>query len=397
MPASSRPDRAQVRRSMVPGLVLLALAGACAAPPPPPPGTPQVTVAPVLEREINEWDEFTGKLEATDAVDVVPRVNGFIRRVAFTEGAEVRKGDLLFEIDSRPYDAELARAEAALTQAKARAELAAKDIERAQKLVAAQAISREEFDSRTSGQAEAQAAIQAAQAAVTQARLDVEWTRVRAPISGRASSARVKEGGLVQSGPPSPTLLTTIVTIDPIYATFEGDEQAYLRSGMLARSGARPGSRDVKNPVYLGLANETGFPHKGYVDFVDNALDPKTGTIRARAVFSNKDRRFTPGLFARIRLVGSGRFTARLIRDAAIGTDQDKKFVFVLKPDGTVDYRPIQLGRVVDGLRIVRTGLAPGEKVVVNGLQRIRPGMKVQPSEEPMQPDTARAVAGAAR
>jgi len=199
----------------------------------------------------------------------------------------------------------------------------------------------------------------------------------------------VTAGNLVQAGPPTATLLTTVVSLDPIYVYFEGDEQTYLKYSTLARAGSRPSSRDVRNPIYMGLLNEDGqFPHQGYVDFVDNTLNPQTGTIRARAVFSNKDRLFTPGLFARLKLVGSGRYRATLVLDRAVGTDQDKKFVLVLKPDSTVDYRPVRLGPLVDGLRVVTSGLKPGEQIVINGLQRARPGLKVTPTAALMTPDS---------
>jgi RND family efflux transporter MFP subunit len=339
---------------------------------------------------VSEWDEFTGRVEAVDAVEIRPRVSGYIKRVVFIEGKEVRKGDVLFEIDARPYQADMSRAEAQLEQAKSSAELAARDVVRAQRLVEAQAMSREEFDSRTSAESQTAAAVRAAEAAVATARLNLDWTLVRSPIAGRVSNAMVTAGNLVQAGPPTATLLTTVVSIDPVYVYFEGDEQTYLKYGVLARSGTRPSSRDFKNPVFLGLANEDGqFPHQGYVDFVDNQLNPETGTIRARAVFSNKDRIFTPGLFARIKLVGSGKYDATLVLDRAVGTDQDKKFVLILKPDSTVDYRAVELGPLVDGLRVIKSGLKPGERIVVNGLQRIRPGMKVTPTEAPMAPDSA--------
>jgi len=377
-------------RSLAYSLIVAAGAGvaACSQPDAPPPPPPAVTVAAALQREINEWDEFTGRLEAVDAVEIRPRVAGYIQRVAFAEGKEVKKGDVLFEIDPRPYAADLQRAEAELQQARTRAALAEKEVERAQRLVAVQAISCEEFDSRASGHAEADAAISAAEAAVATARLNLEWTRVRSPINGRVSRAEVTQGNLVQAGPPTATLLTTVVSIDPIYVYFEGDEQSYLKYAALARAGTRPSSRDARNPVDMGLADEVGFPHRGYVDFVDNRLNAETGTIRARAVFSNKDRLFTPGLFARIKLIGSGRYQATLVQDRAIGTDQDKKFVFVLKADSTVEYRPVQLNRVVEGLRIVRTGVRPGELVVINGLQRIRPGVRVTAKLAPMAPDS---------
>jgi multidrug efflux system membrane fusion protein len=374
-------------------LVVLASIAGCGGDLPAPPPPPAVTVAAVPERDINEWDEFTGRLEAVDAVEIRPRVSGYIQRVAFAEGKEVRKGDVLVEIDPRPYAAELARAEAQVEVARTRAQLAARDVERARKPVAVQAISKEEFDSRTAGQAEGEAAVRAAEAEVATARLNLEWTRVRSPISGRVGKAEVTEGNLVQAGPPTATLLTTVVSLDPIYVSFEGDEQTYLKYTMLARSGARPSSRDQQNPVFVGLANEEGFPHEGYVDFVDNQLNPESGTIRARAVLSNKERFFTPGLFARVKLVGSGRYRAALIQDRAVGTDQDKKFVLVLKPDSTVEYRPVQIGRLVEGLRIVQKGVAPGEQIVVNGLQRVRPGMKVTPTVAPMDTNPPTAVA----
>jgi len=285
--------------------------------------------------------------------------------------------------------AQLTSAQARLREREATAAKAARDVERAQKLVDVQAISREEFDSRTSAETQGGAAVRGAEAAVETARLNLEWTRVRSPISGRVSRAEVTPGNLVQAGPPTATLLTTVVSLDPIYAYFDADEQAYLRYSGLARDGSRPSSREGRTPIYMGLANEDGtFPHKGYVDFLDNQLDPTTGTIRARAVFSNKDHLFTPGLFARIKLEGSGKYRAALVPDRAIGTDQDKKFVLVLKPDSTVDYRTVQPGPLVDGLRVVRSGLQGGERIVVNGLQRVRPGMKVSPVPGDMAPDS---------
>jgi RND family efflux transporter MFP subunit len=203
------------------------------------------------------------------------------------------------------------------------------------------------------------------------------------------SRAEVTAGNLVLAGPPTATLLTTVMSLDPVYVYFDADERTYLKYAGLARDGTRPSSRDARTPIYLGLIDEDGqFPHKGYVDFVDNTVNPETGTIRARAVFSNKDHAFTPGLFARLKLEGSGQYRATLVVDRAVGTDQDKKFVLVLKPDSTVDYRSVQLGRLVDGLRVVTSGLKQGDEVVINGLQRVRPGMKVTPTLAPMAPDT---------
>jgi len=367
-------------------VALAFLLAACRAPAPAAPPPPAVTAAPAIGRTVNEWDEFTGRIEAVGYVQVRPRVSGFIEKVTFTEGKEVKEGDVLFVIDQREYKDALDRAEAELTRAKTQAALAKSESERAEPLVAENAISREEYDARVSGSAEANASIQGAEAAVRTAKLNLEWTRVRAPISGRISRAEVTAGNVVQGGAPEPTLLTTIVSMDPVYVYFEGDEQAYLRYNQLARDGTRQSSRVARNPVRMGLANEQGYPHTGYVDFVDNQLNPNTGTIRARAVFSNKDRFFTPGLFARIQLLGSGKFDAVLVQDGAIGTDQDRKFVYVLKPDSTVEYRSVELGRIVDGLRVIRKGVVPDELVVINGLQRIRPGMKVNATVTTMEP-----------
>jgi RND family efflux transporter MFP subunit len=310
-------------------------------------------------------------------------VSGFVDRVAFSEGSIVRRGDPLFYIDARPYQAEVERAEAQLSQARTRAQLAQAEQERAQRLVATQAISREELDSRTSGKAEGDAAVRAAEAALTTARLNLEWTVVRAPIAGRISRAAVTAGNLVQAGPPTATLLTTIVSLDPIYVYFDSDEHSYLQYVRGLRTGSS------KLPVYIGLANETGFPHEGKLDFVDNRLDAGAGTIRVRALVPNPQQLFAPGLFARVRLVGTEQRAVTLIQDQAVGTDQDRKFVLILKPDSSVEYRPVTTGRLVDGLRVVSSGLKPGEDVVINGLLRVRPGMKVLAKRSTMTPDSA--------
>jgi len=360
------------------GAVLLAVgcakAPAASAPPP-----PTVTVADVEERRIADWDEFIGRLEAVDSVEVRARVSGYVERASFKEGEQVHKGDLLFQIDPRPYQAELARAEAELAQARSAAALAARTVERSRPLIAADAMSREEFDNRTAAGERGAAAVRAAQAAVTSARLNLEWTHVRSPIRGRVGRAEITAGNLVQAGGQR---LTTVVSQDPIYLSFDADERSYLK--YIARRAAGTGERRV--PVEMGTANDDGtFPHRGFLDFVDNRLDPRSGTARARAVFSNRDAQFAPGLFARVRLFNGGAARAvPVVADRAVGTDQDKKFVLVLKPDSTVEYRPIQLGRLVDGYRIVTGGLKPGEAIVVNGLQRVRPGMKVSATRGPM-------------
>lgn len=359
-------------------VVALTLA-ACKPQAAPAPQAMPVTVASVLEREIAEWDEFTGRLEAIDSVEIRPRVTGYIDRIAFREGGEVKAGDLLFIIDPKPYQAELQRAEAQVSSARAQAQLAAQLLANASKLRQAGAISQDEFDERKSADAVAREAVRAAEAEANVARLNLGYTRVTSPIAGRVSKAEITEGNLVTGGTQDATLLTTVVSLDPIYAEFEGDEQIYLRYTQLDREGDRQSSRDAPNPVFMGLANEDGFPHEGHMVFVDNQVNPRTGTIRARAIFDNGAGLFTPGLFARIQLLGSGKYKAVLITDRAVGTDQDRKYVLVVNKEKTIEYRAVKLGRVVDGLRIVKEGLRPGELIVVNGLQRVRPGALVQP------------------
>jgi RND family efflux transporter MFP subunit len=360
------------------GTTLLA-AGCAKAPQAFAPPPPTVTVADVEEREVPDWDEFIGRLEAVDSVEVRARVSGYVDRAAFKEGKEVQKGDLLFQIDPRPYQAELARAEAELAQARSAAGLAARTVERSRPLIAAEAMSREEFDNRAAAGERGAAAVRAAEAAVTSARLNLEWTHVRSPIRGRVGRAEVTAGNLVQAGGQR---LTTVVSLDPIYLSFDADERSYLK--YIARRAAGSGERRV--PVEMGMANEDGaYPHRGFLDFIDNRLDPRTGTARARAIFSNRDEIFAPGLFARVRLFGGSKDRAvTVVADRAVGTDQDRKFVLVLKADSTVEYRPIQLGRLVDGYRVVTTGLKAGDRIVVNGLQRVRPGMKVSATPGPM-------------
>jgi multidrug efflux system membrane fusion protein len=344
---------------------------------PPPP--PQVSVAAVIEKEVADWDEFTGRLEAVERVEIRPRISGYVEKIHFQQGAEVKKGDLLFEIDPRPLQAELARAEADLARANSRLDLAQSDLARAEELLQSKAISQQGYEQLTSSRQDSDAAVKAAQAAVLTARLNLDYTKIRSPINGRTSRAEVTAGNLVTGGGAPSTLLTTIVSLDPIYAYFEGDEQVYLKYAELSRRGERPSSRDKRNPIYLGLSSEEGHPHQGYVDFVDNALNPQTGTIRARAVFDNKQRQFTPGLFARLKLMGSGTYKAMLVNDKAVGTDQSKKFVLVVGADNKALYREVKLGPVIDGLRVVKLGLNGGDLIVVNGLQRVRPGDAVTP------------------
>jgi multidrug efflux system membrane fusion protein len=331
-----------------------------------------------------------------DTVEVRPRVSGYIDRVLFREGQTVKRDEVLAVIDPRPYQADYDRAKAGLVLAKSQRELANLEAERVQKLKDSGAVSQEELDERLSALHQQEANVAAAQAALDSAALNLSFTSVRAPINGRVSRAEVTRGNLVTGGNNGGTLLTTIVSVDPIYVYFEGDENAYLRYQALARAGERPSSRDAANPVRIGLANEEGFPHEGHMDFVDNQLDVRTGTIRGRAVLDNKDGQFTPGLFARVQLLGSKEYDALLIEDRAVGTDQNQTYVFVLGPDNKIDYRPVQLGRAMEGLRIVRKGLKPGDVVVVNGLQRVRPGVQVTPKMVVMNDGGAAPAAGAA-
>jgi RND family efflux transporter MFP subunit len=333
-------------------------------------------VAKVLTREVTEYDEFTGRFEAVERVEIRPRVSGYISSVNFEQGREVRKGDVLFVIDPRPYEAEYKRAKADLARARTQLTLSQSERDRATKLLESRAISREEFDTRVSGSEQAAANVAAAEAALDVAALNLTFTRVTSPINGVVGRAEITTGNLVQ---PGQNLLTTVVSIDPIYVEFEGDEQAYLKYNAMARRGERASSRDAQNPVWVGLSDETGFPHQGVMVFLNNEVDPATGTIRARGQFANSDRRFTPGLFARVRLIGSGKYNAVLINDSAVGTDQSVKYVLAVGRDNKVEYRPVKLGPVIDGLRVVREGLKPGETIVVNGLQRVRPGAAVTP------------------
>lgn len=348
---------------------------------PPPPG---VMVAQVLHQKITDWDEYTGRFQAIDTVEVRPRVSGYIDRVLFREGQAVKKGETLVIIDPRPYRADFDRAKAGLALAKAQRELATLEAERVHKLRDSGAVSQEELDERVSTVHQQEASVAAAQAAFDAAALNLSFTTVQAPIDGVASRAEVTRGNLVTGGNNGGTLLTTIVSTDPIYVYFEGDEHAFLRYQELARSGERQSSRDFANPVRVGLANEDGFPHAGRMDFVDNQLNVRTGTIRARAILENKAALFTPGLFARVQLLGSGAREAILIEERAIGTDQTQNFVLVLAAENKVEYRAVQLGRALQGLRIVSKGLKPGDIIVVNGLQRVRPGTQVAPKQVTM-------------
>lgn len=343
---------------------------------------PKVSVADVLIRPVTEWDEVTGRLEAPEAVTIRPRVSGYIDQVAFKEGAMVKKGDLLFQIDPRPFQDEVNRLQAQLEQAKATQIRTASEMARGNKLFDNKVIGSEENDARNAAAAEARAAVAATQAQLEAAKLNLSFTQVRAPIDGRVSRADLTEGNLVNA---DQSVLTTLVSTDRVYVYFDVDERVYLKYVDMQHKG----ELTATPPVYLALSNEDGFPHLGQLDFMDNQVNAKTGTIRGRAVFDNHDGTFTPGLYARVRLVGSPTYDAALIDDAAVGTDLGKKFVLVLTDDGKVGYRGIELGPKLDGLRVVRTGLEKGDKIVIKGLQRVRPGMPVDAEMVPMADQAA--------
>jgi membrane fusion protein, multidrug efflux system len=356
--------------------------------PPQAAGAPPITAAAVIEKTVVETQEFSGRLEAVDRVDIRPRVSGFISAVNFKPGSEVKKGDVLFVIDPRPYQAEASRAEAAAAAARAKADLAKLELVRAEKLVAEKAIAQREAEEKASAYKELDASARAAQAAYEAAKLNLGFTQVHSPINGRVSKAEVTLGNLVDGN----VVLTSVVSSNPIYASFDGDEDTYLRVGALARQG-KPVA------VHIGLANETGFPHEGKLEFVDNRVDPATGSVRMRATFKNADNALAPGLFARVQLQAGngagGESRAAMIADRAVGTDQNRKFVLVVNGDGKAEYRPVRLGPVIDGLRVVRDGLKPGEKIIVNGLQRVRPGAPVSAQVVPMDADlTVQSKAG---
>ena len=334
-----------------------------------PPMAPPVSAAPAVSRDVTLYDEFSGRLEAVESVELRSRVAGTLQSVHFRDGQELQRGAPMFSIDARPFTAELARLEAQLASARNAAALADTEVARTRKLLEQKAVSQQEADQAEAAARNASAAVKAAEAAVAAARLNVEYTQIRAPIAGRASRANVTPGNLVGVGDP---VLTTLVAQDKVHAWFDVSEQAWLRVRGQFKGKAAP-------QVEMALADESGFPHAGSVDFVDNRLNPATGAIRVRALFDNKERRFVPGLYARLRLAGGSASKAVLTPDRAIGTDQTKRYVFVVGADKTAQFREVQLGPLVGGgMRIIAGGLKAGELVVVNGLQRVRPGAPVQ-------------------
>jgi len=362
---------------------VLALAGCSqekAAPQQAPP--PAVTVATIEQKDIVEWDEFTGRTEAIDSVEVRPHVSGYIKDVKFQSGQLVKKGDVLFVIDPRWIQADFDRLQAGAERAQVELDNAKREADRTQRLLANHAISTEEGDERNARFAEAKAALAAAKAARDYAKLDLDFTEVRAPIDGRVSRALLTEGNYVTGGSGNGTLLTTVVSVDPVYVYADVDEDSLLKFNALVAANKIEKNAQGQTPVQMELADEAEFPRVGFVESFDNHLDANTGSILLRAVFPNPDGRIVPGLFARIRLPASEKHPAFLLSERAIGTDQAQKYVLTLTSSNTVAYQAVQLGPEVEGKRIIRSGLHAGEKVVVNGLQRVRPGMPVAPEEE---------------
>lgn len=415
-------------------LVLLSFAGCIrksspSGPPSAGAGQPTVRVATPLKREVVEWAEFTGRLQAVEFVEIRSRVSGYLKSVEFQEGQLIDADDLLFVVDPRPFEAALETTKANLEEAKARAEqaeaqlatadadklttesnleFANSEFERQKALQERNVSSQSEFDrarseytkakaqvqgsdaaiaSARAAVSTAKAAIATAQAAVNEAQLNLDYTRITAPVAGRTSRKNVTEGNLISGGNDQSVVLTTIVSLDPIYMLFDASEQQVLRFQRLILQGARKSARDVKYPAYMRLEDETGFPHRGYLDFVDNRFDPVTATMTARAVFENDDGILTPGMFGKLRIAETPAFDALLVPDAAVGTDQSDQFVYVVGADEKVEMRPIETGSMALGLRIVRTGLNADDRVIVGGIQRIRPGVQVTAKLETIEPD----------
>ncbi|HVX11512.1 MAG TPA: efflux RND transporter periplasmic adaptor subunit [Pirellulales bacterium] len=367
-------------------ILAIVLASGCERKPvqlePTPP--PTVTISQPLEREVSNENLFTGHTEAIRSVDVHAKVSGFIDQVGFKDGDIVKEGDLLFQIDPRPFDADVARDEAALAAAKARAKRAVADLARAKELIKGKTITQEQFDQTFATEAEAAAAVKQAEASLTTSKLDREYSTITAAVGGRLSRAIITKGNFVFGGASNATLLTTIVPIDPIYAYFDVDEAIYLRVARRARDPDSP-----PPTVEMQLGNETGYPHRGRIDFIDNKADPDTGTIRVRAEFPNADGVITPGLFVKVRVRSPEKRSALLVTDRAVGMDQNRKFVLVVGADNKVEYREVITGPLIDGLRAVEKGLKPDDWVIINGLQRARPGAPVEPTKVamPLPPD----------
>jgi RND family efflux transporter MFP subunit len=359
---------------------------------------PPISISYPVEREVTDYADYTARTAAVDSVELRARVSGYLDKVNFKEGALVKKGDVLFEIDPRTYQAVLKNAEGTLAAAAARVRRLDADLARTQQLISSRATSREEYDKVVGDRGEAVASQAALKAAVERAQLDLGFTRVIAPVSGRISRYFVTVGNLVQAGDlTGGTLLTTIVSVDPMYAYFDVDEHRVLRVKELIRKGQVSTPDEAHIPVWLGLANEEGHPHRGIINFVDNQVNARTGTLRVRGVFPNKDETLSPGYFARVRVPVSAPHKALLVTERALDTDQGQKVVYIVDRDNRVASRPVRLGALHDGRREISDGLKPGERVIVNGLQLVRPGMTVEAKLVDMPTSAARKANGSAR
>jgi multidrug efflux system membrane fusion protein len=368
-------------------LSIFLVAGGCKKKAAPQQAALPVNVVTVIEKEVNEWDEFTGRLDPVESVEIRPRVSGYITEIHFEAGAIVKKGDLLYVIDPRPYQADFDRAKAEVDRMDAQLKLSQIELNRAKELRDKNTISASEFDQKAATYQGAAAAKSSAEAAKNSAALNLEFTQIKSPVDGRVSDQRITVGNLVQPGAGAESVLTTVVSIDPIYAKVDADENAILKYVKLAEQGKRVSARTAKIPAWVELGNETDFPHEGYVDFVDNRLDPSTGTVRARMVLKNWDPNLiTPGFFVRVRVAGATPYRAALVADRVINSQQGVKYAFVVKPDNTIERRTLETGSLFEGKRIVKNGLKDGEKVVSTRLQLLQAGMKVQPIPEQETP-----------
>ena len=381
----SLPRTFSAMRSVVAASFVLALAACGDSSPPPPP--PSVTVAKPVSLTVVDRDEYVGRFIAIDMVEVRPRVSGYLEKVHFQDGQIVKAGEVLFTIDPRPFQNTLDQARSALAQARANLDFATADLTRADQLLRDKTMSEQQYQQRTQTKRVTEAAVQSAEAAVRQAQLDLEFTQPKAAVTGRIGDRRVAPGNLIVGGNAgTATLLASIVTIDPIRLEFSADEQAFLRYARLANDGKNPDARGAKAPVDLKLLDENDFVHKGTIDFVDNVIDQSSGTIRARALFANPDGLFTPGMFGRVRVPASPPYQALTVPETAIGTEQVRKFVFVVGPDDMVQQKYITLGPLQGERRVIKEGLAPDDRVIVNGIVRARAGIKVTPVAEGAAP-----------
>jgi membrane fusion protein, multidrug efflux system len=369
----------------------------CSRPPPPPAAyAPAVTVTEPLEHEVTDWDEYTGHLQSPQSANVAARISGFITDAPFKEGSLVRQGDVLFVIDDRPFKADFDNKRATVTKDLAQVTLTKAQLTRYEDLLKKHAISQQDYDTNKASYDQAVAQVSADEAAAETAKLNFDWTRVTAPISGRVGRINVTVGNLINGGAGQATLLTSVVSVDPMYCYVPVPERAFLKYQSYAARAKQAGVRDAKIPCYVRLENETTFPHAGIIDFIDNTLDTGTGTILLRGVIPNPDGALTPGLFASMRINGSGPYKTLLVPDMAIGTQQNERYLLVVGPDNVVSSRRVELGLLFGKLRSVVDGLKPHDRVVINGLQMAIPGMKVSPKEEQIPEEDVRALNAAA-